>query len=304
MAAPTKTKLTADTKYHSMPVSIGLIIGALLLSMIDLMFLNDVIGKVLDLDVAMSSLMAIGLGLIGVAIMYHYGMKLAKEKPAKFVTANYFTVWILLGLAFAALRFFAATVMQLTPENSEETLLQIFGLTVNAVDLITAPIMLLLYLATGMLVLDGAKNLHAGPDFKTWNEERKAKAKKKKEDDDAAKKAAREERERIKKEREVAAATALLTRKYDTSLSSYNAKVNQIKAEYKKAAADLDFVKSTDERELQFTNEVKPNLMAIMDASVEGTQNAVALAVRAKTNSDIGLLQDTIDAHNAKKVAQ
>ena len=58
-------------------------------------------------------------------------------------------MWILLGLAIAATRLFAASILELSAAD-EVDLVSLFGTEVRQVDILFAPIMLLLYLITGL----------------------------------------------------------------------------------------------------------------------------------------------------------
>ena len=58
-----KTKgktINADKQVYPLSLSLGLITAAVILSFVDLMFLNDVIGKVLDLGLTESMVIAFG----------------------------------------------------------------------------------------------------------------------------------------------------------------------------------------------------------------------------------------------------
>ena len=146
------------------------------LAFVDLAFLNDVIGQVLNVDQTMSLIVSSGLGLVGLAFMMDLGYREAESEVS---TPNYivhYGLWILLGLAIAATRLFAASILELSAAD-EVDLVTIFGTDVRQVDILFAPIMLLLYLITGLGAKGALNTLMINRGFK----ESRATAKQRKE---------------------------------------------------------------------------------------------------------------------------
>ena len=202
--------------------------------------------------------------------------------------------------------------MQLDSETGDEALLTIFGMNVREVDVVVAPLMMLLYIATGIMIKDGAKQLYLNPDFEKWIADRKLAKQNRKTKEEArrekAERAQQEAQEKIRKAQEEAIAAAKegreaiqRSRTYGEALRKYNAKLEEIKTNYQKISADIDYVKTIDRQEEQFSTSTKPNLMKIVRGSIEGTQHSIALAIRAKTGDDIEKLRHAIDTHNAKR---
>ena len=289
-----------------------MIIGAVLLSFVDLMFLNDVIGKVLNIESTESMLIAGAVGLIGIVIMASQGFRLAHGEAGRAATIIHYTIWILLGLSLAAMRFFSATIMNLKAESPDIQLIPVLGWDVTQADIVIAPLMLLMYFATGILVKDGAKHLFSNPDLAKWREtltlsrlnkknkesERLAKA-------EEAQRIALEKAQTARDEAQLSAAERkkkdLAGRTYSQALKNYHEKLAEIKNHYQKISTNIDYVKTIDKQEHQFETSVKPNLMQVVRGSIEGVQNATALAIRAKNGGDMQDLQAQIEAHNAKR---
>ena len=292
-------------------VSIGMYIAAIALSFVDLLFLNEVIGRVLNIDSIWSLLTSFGLGLVGIAIMTSYGIQLAHGHKSAWSTLGHYALWILLGVTFVVIRLGSAGILELSAAAGDEGLISVFGHTVRTVDLIMAPLMLLLYIATGIMAKDAAKNLLLSPDFHAWMDKVKnARLTRKSKEQKAREKAAADmlkKQEKAAQDLEDARLKALdskaqlaLVKTYGQALNNYNQKLEEIKAKYQQIAANIDYLATIDKQERQFEISIKPNLQAIIQGSIEATQNSVALAVRAKNGRGDGQdLYDTIDAHNA-----
>jgi hypothetical protein len=307
---------------YPLSLSISLIAGAVILSFVDLMFLNDVIGKILDVGSTESMFVAFVLGMVGIGVMFHEGVRAAHGETNVWHTLGYYALWLLLGIAFVLIRLFSASILQLDEATGDEAILSIFGLNIREVDLVIAPLMLLLYVATGLMVKDGSKHLHLSPDYVKWKADRKeARAKRltteeqrrikaeermqKVQEAAAAAQAARmkeveEERQKQKTDGESAAMKAALNGNYDQALAQYNAKLSEMKEKYRRISSNIDYIKSITADEADFKNTVKPSLLRIVDKSVKSTQYAIALAIHNKTGEDIVGLRQEIDDHNAK----
>ena len=209
-------------------------------------------------------------------------------------------------------RLFSASILQLDSEAGDEALLPLLGLSVREVDVVSAPLLMLLYIATGIRVKDGAKQLYLNPDFAKWVDDRKkTKQDRRTKEEKRRERAEREQQERLEKMRkaqEEAIATAEgakeafhRSRTYGEARKRYNEKLEEIKANYQKISTNIDYVKTIDKQEAQFEAHTKPNLMSIVQGSREGVQNSIALAIRAKTNEDIQRLRAEIDAHNTRR---
>ena len=111
--------------------------------------------------------------------MGHLGIKEAyDENQTKSTKIGHYLLWIVLGLSFAIVRLMSATIMGLDV-GGEEALISMQDATVSTpfgiirqIDIVVAPLMFFLYLATGILAKDGVKNLISNESFKKWLEER------------------------------------------------------------------------------------------------------------------------------------
>lgn len=302
-----------SAKYYPLFTSVAMIAFAVGLSFVDLMFLNDVIGKVLDLGSAESMAIAFGLGLVGIAIMAGVGIMKAHYQGNLPVRLGMYMLWISLGFAFSILRIFSAEILQLDPSLGDEALLAINGLEIRQVDLVLGPLMLLLYIATGVMALEGFKHLFANPDFKKWTDERKKSKLERKLEEDKAKLAreeelqkARNEAERLAKEREEAMAQgrhkAALTKSYSEVLQQYRVKEREVMETYEEIARNIEYIRDIDKRERQFELKVKPGFRGIVHSSILTVQNETVLLMNRYNESiDITLLRGVVDSHNADR---
>ena len=216
------TKRSAQKKVYSPAVSIGMIIIAVVLSFVDLSFLNEVIGKVLDLDTIFSALIAFMLGLVGMVIMGHLGVKEAyDENQTKSTKIGHYLLWIVLGLSFVIIRIMSATIMGLNAGGEEALISTPFG-TIRQIDIVVAPLMFFLYLATGILAKDGVKNLISNDSFKKWLEERAANKERSKNKNDAAQTKALIQVQLKKAEQRSAATSQLVTRAMSKATATDN----------------------------------------------------------------------------------
>lgn len=318
--AQTNSNFATAGGVYPLGVSVSMIAAAIILSLVDLTFLNDVIGKLLDLGSVESMAIAFTLGLIGIAFMAHQGIKEAHGTQELHSTITHYVLWIGLGVSFVVIRLFSASIMQLDESLGDASLIDFFGLSIREVDLVLGPIMMILYLATGILAKDGFKNLLMNPEHKNWwnSWSKSRKEKKAKEEQlkaDAARKLAdqRDEAERKQKERELeieenrrkqkeasekSAIASALNGSYGNAMAQYRTKEKEIKEKYQKISANIDDIRAIDKLEDEFETKVKPGLLKIVQDSIHSVQNNTALAIRKKTGEDITRLRAAIEAHN------
>lgn len=314
--------MAKSEKTYPISVSLALICTAVILSFVDLMFLNEVIGKVLNIGSIESLFIAFTLGLVGLAIMAHQGVKEAYGNEKKLFAFGHYLIWISLGLTFAAIRLFSATILGSESLSSEESLFSAFGLDIRQIDLILAPLMLFLYIATGLMVKDGVKNMILNPKYEEWMKERAAakklskvekmrlaeetKARIAKEKADAKKEQERrakeieEERKANKKSDANNRVLNIRNASYADAVTQYRAKENEIKAKYQQISANISFIEDIDKREDEFESKIKPSLLQIVRGSIRSSQNNVALIMHNKTGEDITKLKDVIKAHTIR----
>lgn len=133
---------------------LAMLFVCIFLAFVDLAFLNEVIGQVLDVGPTTSLFVSSGLGLVGLAFMMDLGYREAESSDIGLVNRLiHYGLWILLGLAIAATRFYSASILKLS-DADEVVLVDVLGTQVRQEDILFAPIMLLLYLITGL----GAKS--------------------------------------------------------------------------------------------------------------------------------------------------
>lgn len=305
------TTFPTTKQYYPIAVSIFMIVLAIGLSFVDLAFLNDVIGKILDIGPTESLFIAFALGIVGIAIMAHQGVKVAHSEERFVITALHYLLWIGLGIAFSVIRLLSATIMQLDGSSGDQMLLKIAGMNIREVDLVVAPLMFLLYLATGLIVKDGVKNYLLHPDRnKFWDKRKKNKRleelERKRLAEEARKRRLEEEANSKKTAEERKAAHAELQRKikldkkYFNALTKYRKKLLDIQEQYIKISENNDLIRLLDKREDKFNEQVKPSLIRIISSSLQSTQHAIALMIHSKHvgSNNIDDLRDTIDKFN------
>lgn len=297
---------SSEKQLYPLAVSLSLVVAAIALSFVDLMFLNEVVGRVLDVGTLESSIVSFALGLVGLAIMAHQGVSAAFERSRPITTFTHYFLWILLGVSFASIRLVSASILNL--ESTEGIVLTVANMGIRDVDIIIAPLMLLLYLATGLMIKDGVQHLSKSGQLKEIIANLKeTRIKNKLENDKRRSQAEKDNAARIKEgqERQKDAISRnkqiQLENAYTKALREYEGKLSAIKSKYQDISSNLQQIKADDRLEKQFEMKTKPSLMKIVDGSIESAQNAVALAIYRKYNEDIDIMRGTIDKHNSKR---
>lgn len=197
---------------------LGMLIVCVLLAIVDLAFLNRVIGQVLDVGPMMSFFVSSGLGLVGLAFMMHLGYREAEPNTHHIGLANYvihYSLWILLGLLISAARFFAGPIMGLTAEDGV-AVWTVASFEVRQEDVIFAPIMFLLYLITGIGAKEAIHNLLLNADFHQSRTAAREKKEQKTKEKEEAKQEALAKIAQAQKEKEDAAKKVLAEREQST----------------------------------------------------------------------------------------
>lgn len=299
---------------YPLSVSMAMIVVAVALSLVDLTFLNEVIGKVLDLGATASMFVAFALGFVGIAIMAHQGIKAAHGDVSRGSAIGHYALWVGLGMAFVLIRLFSASILQLNGSTDGENLLSILGSSVRQVDLVLAPLMFFLYIATGLMVKDGFKHLLINPEFDrklaAWREaraarknadsERRSKAEKRMLEAQAQAEKSAADRQKVVEEGRIQIA---LNGSYSNALGQFRSKEKEIKSKYQRIVENIDYIKSIDKQEANFEQRVKPGLMRIVTESVHSAQNSIALALRTKTGEEITKLRAVIETYNKTRKA-
>ncbi len=200
--------------------------------------------------------------------------------------------------------------------------MNVLGISIREVDILLAPLMIFLYLASGVLVKDGVKNLLLNPGFDTWwanrskeSAEKRAAQKeiaeeiaKQREDarlkaEEAKLKQMEEFQKGNKKQKDLAdekRAQSALNGNYSNALAKYREKEEEIKEKYQAISSNIEFIRDIDKQEMDFEEKVIPSLMRIIDASILSTKSNVALRIRQKTGEDIEKLRTAIEVQNTK----
>lgn len=158
---------------HQSPVQmpyqlqLTMLVGYALLAAVDLSFLYEVVGEVLDVPFTPALIVACGVGLAGLGVMIHLGYREADRALHALTHTSvwlHIGVWLALGVAVAAARLFRAVILNLQPSDGE-TLIKVVGMNVAQADLVFAPIMFILFLITGIGARDATHKLLLNSDF-------------------------------------------------------------------------------------------------------------------------------------------
>lgn len=305
-------KISQGGKNYPWPLSLGMIVFAVLLSFVDLMFLNEVIGRVLDLSATESMLVAFGLGLVGIIIMASVGAMKAFGHDAMLAKVGLYTLWFTLGLSFVILRIFSATILQLDPTLGDEALFTLGDILIRQSDLVLGPIMLILYVATGVLALDGTKHLLMSPDFMKMLADRKKN--RAKESADAATRAQEAETRRKAAEAEAAARAAeaeeqrraaieagKLDKYYEDVMKQYRDLEAELMRQHKLISQNIEYIKRKDKAEKAFETKTKPGFINIFNDAVRSSQGEVVLLMNKYNGGGITEYREVVNRHNSDR---
>lgn len=282
--------------------SVGMIVAAFALSVVDLAFLNDVVGQVLHLDTGMSMVVSAAIGLVGMTMMMHLGYKAANGGISLGAKLSHYFIWLLLGISLALIRFFSASIIEL---GANEGVVELMDIAVREADIIFAPVMLFLYIATGWLAFDGVKdffNSGMAAFLMTNHNDR---------------------RELMKLERKIRQSEVELEKLEADEIAEGNRdgvgrdkdqkeklrKYEKVKAEYESVKSRADAIRARiadgNAKIESYTPEVDSlrtsaaNILKTVGQSKRSTQNEVALQVKAAfPEASVRVLKDTIAEHN------
>ena len=303
---------------YSGGVLVALFVVGLIGSMLDLTFLQDVLGRILNLSSAMALLISLIIGLVAsVALMGLAGYRQGHEAGggSKLHGMPEFWIWIVVGVILVVVRLMTGTIVEV---DSNEATVKFGFLIIRSSDLVTAPLMFALYLGTGLLVnfcareffytdmyLEWAEN-HAKKktDMKQRRQEAIAQAderrRKQLELADAARKEQLDKRERMLAERQAADDKRKVREGYDLAVSEYKKVEQSVHAQHQRISVALTELEEA-RAELERTKVAYRRLLDNVDKSRIGTQNEVALLVHYKTPEvSVETLQGIIDQYNAK----
>lgn len=251
MSEPTKSEsLSKDqqtTVEEGLPLPIfiplAFLIFATVLAMVDTVILADVVGKVLDLESSLSYAIAATLGLVGISFMMHLGFEEAESKAplSQLSVGLHYGLWIAMGLTVASLRLFSSYILDLSAE-AEAGLVQVLGMELRNEDLVFAPLMLILYLMTGLAANKSMYSLISNPEFQDWRGALKArKSQREKEKEDRKKLAKQRQVELENLKREKAEETAMVaTKERDLKRQEKEAKRQEKAAEAQARREDAE----------------------------------------------------------------
>lgn len=308
----------ARTAKYSGGVLVALFVVGLIGSMLDLTFLQDVLGRILNLSSAMALLVSLIIGLVAsVALMGLAGYRQGHEsgENSKLSKMPEFWIWIVLGVILIVVRLMTGTIVEV---DSNESTIKLGAIIVRSSDLVTAPLMFFMYLGTGLLVNFCAREFFYTDMYSEWAKNHESK----KEDMKARRqeamsladerrrqqleiaKAARQEqmdkRNRMLAERQAADDKRKLREGYDLAVEEYKKVEQSVHMRHQqitKALTELEEART----ELERTKDAYRRLLDNVEQSRVGTQNEVALLIHAKTPEiSVETLQGIIEQYNDK----
>lgn len=335
--ARTASQHSSSTLQAPFIVPMAMLVVCFILAFVDLAFLNDVIGQVLNVEQTMSLIVSAALGLIGLAFMMHLGLQ-EFEHPnlgpvTKFID---YSIWLLLGVAIAATRFFAALILELDPSD-EVALMNVFGTQVRQVDALFAPLMLLLYIITGLGAKRALHGLLLNRGFAQWRHETKEqKLQREKERDQAKHEIAATKKEQQQameaKKKELAAQKdseqkakheakqqkRAATQPFNQANAIEDMRLKEARKRHRETEnaynkQDAKFRKSTQraaellaklegiEAEASALLQRRNNMLNVITNSEKSLQQHVAMLVHTRTKAPIAELEAVIATHNSQR---
>ncbi len=178
--ATNKQKAIFEPKGFGIQLSITLLLVGLILSIVDLSFLVDVLKNVLNFsdDNPVPYVLAVGIGLIGFSIMATLGARYGHNHRVKVSDrVMHYVLWLMLGIAISFMRLISAQVTGLS--EIDDGVVRVFGVLVQQIDFVLAPLMFFMYIAAGLLALEGTKNLVGSSEFSQFWKDMKVKRRRK-----------------------------------------------------------------------------------------------------------------------------
>lgn len=320
---------------HSGGALIAFAAVGLIVSMVDITFLQDVLGRILGISTASSTVLSAIIGLSAmVMLMGFQGYKEAHAPEAELTQPWYkkpeVLLWLILGFILMILRIVSGYILEL---GEDDALLA--GTKIRLMDLVTAPIMLILYLGAGLFAMYGIRNFFKSDMYfemldnmnnkKSRDEvmrrrhieemERKRKERElareqrmqERQEKQQAKAEARESKQQAKaetrkskqqvkaKERE----SNRLRREYEDARKVYDKKVEDVHREHERISRQLSRLE-TSGHDLNNVGGISSRLVNNVNETRSQVQGQVAMLVNAKSHISVDTLNGIIADYNSK----
>lgn len=286
---------------HQSPISlVVLLIVGLVVSLVDVTFLKDVFGRILDLEDSFAYLIAIIVGLAAASFMAMHGYKNSHSRIYRNWDSEK-VVWLALGIILFIMRIVSGYIIEIDP--TVETLF--LNTHIRVADMVIAPVMLMFYFGSGSLVSYCVEHIYATGIIENWAKRRNiAKLTRRYAHDDkvAKSKAIRERKQDLINkmvDRKFAAKLDKQHRKdYVEALAKYNKVLDEVHREYDRISDAVAGLEHYEQR-VEQTKLARDRLIDNVENSKMGAQNEVAMLIHSKTGTQVETLQGIIDTYNA-----
>lgn len=271
------------------------VIGVLV-SVVDITFLQDVLGRILNIssDLATVISFVVGLAAIGTMMGFYGYKKYYSESESKnwFIRNLDVILWVILGFALAILRIISGSIIEV----GDESTIKLFGLTVRSADLVIAPIMMVFYFAAGTLSMYCIQHFFESDQ---WYDMQDTARTRKIQRTIAMREAELKRtqqgivRSGVIEERQSNRSLATAERRYQSVLRRVHREHEQISA----ALSELDAAAS----DIIHNDDNKETLLSNVDEARSEIQGQVAMIVNSQSNVSVETLNGLIDDYNKRR---
>ena len=302
-------------KRQSGAVLITFFAVGILVSAVDVTFLSDVFGRILNMSATMATGLSMVVGLAAMVLLmgfYGYKQYYGEEKTSSnWLIRNLDVVlWFALGIFLMVLRILSANFINLS---DNDTVLHFGGMAVRGVDLIMGTVMFVFYLGAGTLAMYCIRNFFNTDmylEMRMRSDEKKARRATAMARQSALmdeKRAMKEMRRdemvnsnRAKQKAKLEAkAEAEARRPYDQARQEYEAMVERVHREHDQITTSLGRLEA-GYREIETTQNLCDHLVNNVVQARRQVQGQVAMLVNAQSKVSVETLNGIIDDYNAK----
>lgn len=309
---------------HSGGALIAFAAVGLIVSMVDITFLQDVLGRILGISTALSTVLSAVIGLSAMIMLMGFQGYKEAHVPETGLTQPWYKkpevlLWLILGFILMILRIVSGYILEL---GEDDALLA--GTKIRLMDLVTAPIMLILYLGAGLFAMYGIRNFFKSDmyfemldnmnnkksryevmrrrhieEMERKREERELARRQRmqeRQEKQRAKAEARESKQQVKaKERE----SNRLRGEYEDARKVYDKKVEDVHREHERISRQLSRLE-TSGHDLNNVGGISSRLVNNVNEARSQVQGQVAMLVNAKSHISVDTLNGIIADYNSK----
>lgn len=296
----------------------------IVVSMVDITFLSDVLGRMLNMGQVEATILSAVIGLSAMIMLM--GFQGYKEAHATEVDRNKpmyqkaeVVLWFCLGVFLMVLRIISGYILELSPDEAV-----LGGTHIRMSDLVTGPVMFILYLGAGLFAMYGIKNFFQTDTYaemmdnhsrnrnmRTVAMERNRVAREQRNNERALvrehKLAEKQERQRVKalerqdrqRNRAIQREQKRLQKEYQEARRVYEAKVKAVHAEHERISDKLSQLEAS-RRDLGNVGGISDRLINNVAEVRSQVQGQVAMLVNSKSHISVDTLNGIIADYNQK----